>query len=331
MQLSFLGTSSGTPTKNRNVTAITLQKNTKRWYLIDCGEATQHQLLHSPLAIRYLAAIFITHVHGDHCYGLPGLLASATLQGRTEPLLLVVPQAIKQWIESTLQLSETRLSYELQYLIIEELSTPLDTPDFQVLPIALSHRVPSYAFRFSEYAPVPTIKLNHDKLVAEGILPGINWGRLQRGEAVTLEDGRILNPSDYCIEVAAPLPRVVIISGDNDTPNLLAPYLDQVQLVVHESTYTQAIADKVGDIPQHTSAKKIAEFAEQYDVPNLILTHFSARYSTDITPIAEEARCYYHGNLLLAEDFNTYQLDTNNQVHLVEEVVNTEVNTLVYE
>lgn len=320
MFISFLGTSSGTPTKQRNVTGIALQSaRHKRWYLIDCGEGTQHQLLHTALSIRYLNAILITHVHGDHCYGLPGLLASATMHGRTEPLLIIAPAAIEQWLTQTLELSQARLSYSITYSAIESLTAPVSLPDFQVQALALSHRVPSYAFRFEENPTKPTIKLNQDQLKADHIERGAVWGRLQRGETVTLEDGRILNPKDYLINNSASVPRAVIIGGDNDKPELLAPYLNQVQVVVHEATYTQAIADKVGPTPQHSSAKQVAQFAEHYQVPNLVLTHFSARYSADVSPLAEEAHLYYHGALFLAHDFQTYHLDTQNILKLIVE------------
>lgn len=317
MLISFLGTSSGTPTKQRNVTGIALHSaQHKRWYLIDCGEGTQHQLLHTALSIRSLSAILITHVHGDHCYGLPGLLASATMHGRTEPLVIIAPAAIEQWLTQTLELSQARLSYSITYIAIESLVAPVMLPDFQVQAIALSHRVPSYAFRFEEKPTKPSIKLNQDKLKADHIVRGAVWGRLQRGETVTLEDGRILSPKDYLINTSASAPRAVIIGGDNDKPELLAPYLNQVQVVVHEATYTQAIADKVGPNPQHSSAKQVAEFAEHYQVPNLVLTHFSARYSADVSPLEEEARLYYHGALFLAHDFQTYHLDTQNILRL---------------
>ncbi|WP_020561209.1 ribonuclease Z [Thiofilum flexile] len=322
MYLSFLGTSSGTPTKQRNVTGITLQRvKHKRWYLIDCGEGTQHQLLHTSLSLRQLQAILITHVHGDHCYGLPGLLASATLQGRTKPLLIIAPAAIQEWLHSTLTLSQTRLSYTIEYIALESVTEAIQLADFQVQPIALSHRVLSYAFRFEEYPSQPTTKLDQDKLKAANIPPSTVWGRLQSGETVVLEDGRVLKAEDYLLHVPASTPKAMIIGGDNDKPELLAPYLEQVSVVVHEATYVQAVADKVGPTPQHSTAKQVAEFAERYQVPNLVLTHFSPRYSIDISPIVEEATAYYHGRLFLAADFQTYQLNAQGILRLVEEKV----------
>ena len=115
--IQFLGTSSGTPTKQRNVSGLALQESKGRgWYLIDCGEATQHQLLHTKLSLNTLKGIFITHVHGDHCYGLPGLLGSAGMTGRTEPLTIVAPAGIREWIEATQRFTEFHLSFELNFV-----------------------------------------------------------------------------------------------------------------------------------------------------------------------------------------------------------------------
>lgn len=315
MQLTFLGTSSGTPTKQRNVSALALQSTSRHWYLVDCGEATQHQLLRSSLSLRTLHSIFITHVHGDHCYGLPGLLASAVLQGRTEVLQLIVPRDLKTWLEATLQLTQSRMSYPIQFYLIEDLNE-IPLPDFKVQVIPLSHRVESFAFKFIEVLAAPKRRLNQAKLQAEGIPPGKTWGQLQQGLDVHLSEETVLLAQNYLIQAQPRTPNAVIIGGDNDKPELLAPYLDHVKLVVHEATFTQAIADKVGSLPQHSSAKQIAEFAEHYALPNLILTHFSARFSDEMTPIATEVSKYYHGHYFLARDFDSFHLHESGVLEL---------------
>ncbi|CAM5602375.1 Ribonuclease BN [Stutzerimonas stutzeri] len=109
--LVFLGTSSGTPTPARNVTGLALQEDAgKAWYLIDCGEGTQHRLLRMPLSLHDLRAIFITHVHGDHCYGLPGLLASAGMMGRRHPLEIIAPAGIARTLGGGDAAHEPRLA-----------------------------------------------------------------------------------------------------------------------------------------------------------------------------------------------------------------------------
>ncbi|HEY4542163.1 MAG TPA: MBL fold metallo-hydrolase, partial [Noviherbaspirillum sp.] len=103
MEIQFLGTSAGTPTKTRNVSALAIRSlDSRSWYLVDCGEGTQHRILHTRLSLRSLGAIFITHVHGDHCYGLPGLLASAGMHKRTDELSIIGPLAIQGFIKGVL-------------------------------------------------------------------------------------------------------------------------------------------------------------------------------------------------------------------------------------
>lgn len=122
MDLLFLGTSAGVPTKARNVSATAvIEASGSHWYLVDCGEGTQHRLLHTPLSIRDLRAIFITHVHGDHCFGLPGLLASAGMSGRTQPLEVILPAVLHDWVRQGLVASDTFLPFELRLLPVEEL------------------------------------------------------------------------------------------------------------------------------------------------------------------------------------------------------------------
>ena len=104
MNIVFLGTSAGVPTKTRNVTGIAVREERGNgWYLVDCGEGTQHQILHTSLSINALRAIFITHIHGDHCYGLPGILASAAMNGRKAPLKIMAPSGVREWVEATQQ------------------------------------------------------------------------------------------------------------------------------------------------------------------------------------------------------------------------------------
>ena len=123
MEVIFLGTSSGVPTKHRNVTAIAVKMlKSKSWYLVDCGEGTQHQILHTNLSLNNLQAIFITHVHGDHCYGLPGLLASAAMSGRTNSLTIIGPGNIREFIENTQKTTQMRLSFNINFIDVEKVS-----------------------------------------------------------------------------------------------------------------------------------------------------------------------------------------------------------------
>ncbi len=318
MDILFLGTSSGTPTKKRNVTALALLEETSSaWYLVDCGEGTQHQLLHTPLSLHDLHAVFITHVHGDHCYGLPGLLASAGMSGRKKPLQIIAPAAIEGWIKATQQLTQLFLPFELQFSSTESLAD-WKSNNLLVDVTALSHRVPSFAYSFTEAQLEPA--LNTEKLSTDGVPQGPIWGQLRKGVDV-VHEGRMLKSSDY---VCFPhKPRRIVVGGDNDRPELLAETCRQAQVLVHEATYTQAIADKIGEGVGHSAAGAVASFAQSIALPNLVLTHFSPRYqantgqSPSIEDIRAEAAENYHGHLFLAEDFARYRLSKTGQLNRV--------------
>ncbi|WP_407291789.1 ribonuclease Z [Stutzerimonas zhaodongensis] len=303
MDLIFLGTSSGAPTKARNVSGVALLEDSgKGWHLIDCGEATQHQLLHTPLTLHGLRAIFITHVHGDHCYGLPGLLASAGMARRQEPLEIIAPAALEHWIRSTLDMSQSWLPYELRFHATETFAG-WRNPQVQVEATLLSHRVPSWGYRFTEAHADP--RLDTDKLDRDGIPRGPLWGQLARGLAVEHE-GQALCGADYLLPTRQP--RRIVVAGDNDRPALLRETCQGAHVLVHEATYTQPVADAGKLEFGHSTAAQVSAFAQDAGIPNLVLTHFSARYQSvpgrglSIEDIRAEARNSYSGNLVLAED-----------------------------
>ncbi|WP_261841390.1 MBL fold metallo-hydrolase [Aliamphritea ceti] len=257
MFIQFLGTSSGTPTKRRNVSAVALQESKGRnWYLIDCGEATQHQLLHTQLSLNTLQAIFITHVHGDHCYGLPGLLGSAGMTGRTEPLTIVAPRGIREWIEATQRFTAFHLSFELNFLLPEELSTEESTESdeypaelnalsfgqFSVSAVPLVHRVESYAYCFTE--SWVDGELDVEALRASDLPAGPDWGLLQSGVDVS-NAGQLYRACDYVITDTRP--RKVVICGDNAEPSVLQNICSDCDVLVHEATYAQDLAKQAAE------------------------------------------------------------------------------------
>jgi ribonuclease Z len=316
-KLTFLGTSSGVPTKNRNVTSLALQSTVNRdWWMIDCGEATQHRLQHLSLSVHELAGICITHVHGDHTYGLPGLLASASMTGRKRPLILIAPLAVKLWLEATMLHSELFLTYPLVHIDVAANTQVHQEEGLAISRHALSHRAPSVGFRFA--AESTRWKLDSDALRARGVAPGPLWGRLQAGRDITLDDGSVLAAADFR---SAQVERaVVVVGGDNDTPSLLNDACAGAQLLVHEATYTEAVLQKVGPGPTHSSVQRVAQFATERGLPNLILTHFSARYDNPegMAELDAEARQHYAGQLHLAQDFATYELGADGLVRKID-------------
>jgi ribonuclease Z len=327
MEFQFLGTSSGTPSKRRNVTALALRslgasRAARHWSLVDCGEGTQHRILRTPWSLHELAAIFITHMHGDHCYGLPGLLASAGMQNRTAPLTLVGPAPLRPFLEGVMATTELGLPFPIEFVDVTELAgagvlqSPV-LPDLIVRATALSHRMPSWAYSFTEREVER--KLDTAKLEAGGVARGEAWGALQHGREVVLGDGRVLQPRDWLLPGRKP--RKLIVGGDNDRPDLLIAEARDAEVLIHEATYTEAVLQKVGPGPQHSSARMTASAAAAAGVPNLVLTHFSPRYqegegTPSIQELENEAREVYEGQLFLARDFDRYELDREGKLTL---------------
>ncbi len=319
MKLTFLGTSAGMPTTERNVSALALaMDDAKQWYLVDCGESTQHQLLRCRYTLNNLKAIFITHIHGDHMYGLPGLITSASMQGRKAPLLICAPDGVQQFVEAALKYADvTNLPFNIEFIASDQPDFFYEDGQVSVTAHELSHRVPSFAYRFVE--KTRSTQLNIDRLNTLGVPRSELWGLLQKGQSVTLEDGRRIQPED--VLQPPPANRIAIISGDNDKPELLEDALKGCHILVHEATLTEAALQKAGPVWMHSSAQRVAETAERAGVPNLILTHFSGRYqrspnagANSINAIKEEAERFYTGSLGLAQDLSEWSVTRNGQL-----------------
>ncbi|MDP0589543.1 MAG: ribonuclease Z [Candidatus Endonucleobacter bathymodioli] len=314
MRLTFLGTSAGMPTIERNVTALALAMDDSRyWYLVDCGEGTQHQLLHCRYTLSHLQAIFITHVHGDHIFGLPGLVTSASMQGRTAPLTIYGPEGVESFVRHSLMLTDTHeLSFPLTFTRSDFPNFAYQNRELSITSHSLSHCVPSYGYRFSENI-IPH-HLNAIKMEALGVPRGPLWGKLQKGNIVQLDNGHTVLPEQVLAKT--PKKRVVIVGGDNDRPELLESILPEADLLIHEATFTDEVFQQVGPRWKHSTAKNVAQVAAKVNLPNLILTHFSGRYrisaqseEQNINAIRQEAQKFYSGRVELAEDFAIWQLN----------------------
>ena len=321
MQIHFLGTSAGTPTVERNVTSIALQpEGRSEWYMVDCGEGTQQQLLRSPLSLPKLTKIFITHLHGDHCYGLPGLLSSRGLMQASEPLDIYGPRGLKPMLEAMLKYSYVRPMYKLRIHEFNESSELYDDVNEKVKTVKLSHDVPSYAYVIQEQDFAGAFDI--DKAKAAGIPPGPDYGRLKNGETVTLEDGRIFSGAEF---VSDPINgRKIIIAGDNDSAELLANDMADADVMIHEATHTIEAAAGLSFKSRHSTAASVCEIAKNVGLANLILTHFSPRFHlrpqngrSGMDDIADEVKAHYDGSWHLARDFDQYKLGRDKKVECV--------------
>ncbi|MCI1975630.1 MAG: ribonuclease Z [Limosilactobacillus sp.] len=276
MQLEFLGTGAGSPSKQRNVTSVALKllEELNEIWLFDAGEATQHQILHTTIRPRKVTKIFITHLHGDHIFGLPGFLSSRSFQGGNEPLTIYGPVGIKRFVMTALQVSESRLSYPLKFVEIDHNQELFNKRGFKVTAMSLDHKIACYGYRIEE-ADHPG-ELQVEKLRAANIPSGPVYGQLKAGKTVKLDDGRVIDGKDY---IGKPQPgRIIAILGDTrQTPNAVV-LAHKADVLVHESTFAKNEA-KMAHNYYHSTSLQAAEVAKQAGAKKLLLTHISARYT----------------------------------------------------
>ncbi|WP_457607998.1 ribonuclease Z [Nitratifractor sp.] len=305
MELTFLGTSAGIPTRDRNVSALALRpRQSAGWLLFDCGEATQHQVMRSSLSLYRLEKIFITHLHGDHVYGLFGLLASRGMLMAEAPLEIYGPAGLSTLLEKVMDASQLHLPFEIE---LHEVSggERLTFPGYRIETVPLSHSIECYGYVYIE-DPLPG-RFDPERARALGIPEGPLYGRLQRGETVTLPDGRRVESSDI---LGPPRPgKRVVIGGDNDRPELFAPY-GAVDLMIHEATYTQRDFDHLPRKFKHSTARQLGIAARDMGVRSLIATHISPRYDSEerLRELLDELHAHYHGPVTIAHDFLTVTL-----------------------
>lgn len=305
MELIFLGTSAGVPTRTRNVTAIllSLQHPTQAGlWLFDCGEGTQHQMLRTAFNPGKLDKIFITHLHGDHLFGLPGLLCSRSMAGNVQPLTIYGPKGVKEFVDTALRLSGSWTDYPLT---VEEISEGLIMDDGirKVTAHALNHPVECYGYRIEEHDKPGA--LDAQALIAQGVTPGPLFQKLKNGETVTLSDGRIINGVNF-LAPAEPGKKLAIFGDTAPCPSAHALARD-VDLMVHEATLEQAMEEKANS-RGHSSSRQAAQLAFDAGASQLIITHLSSRYDeAGSRQLLAECQAIFP-KTLLAEDFHIVPL-----------------------
>lgn len=306
MELLFLGTGAGIPAKLRNVTSIALKllEERKTVWLFDCGEATQHQILQTALKPRRIEKIFITHLHGDHIFGLPGLLGSRSFQSGDTELTIYGPKGLRQFIVVSLQISDTHLQYPLKIVEIED-GVIFEDDQFIVEAAKLDHAVESFGYRIIEKDKPGT--LNAKKLQEEGVPPGPIYAKLKKGESVELENNKIIHGGDYLGPTIKG--RIITILGDTRTCENAVKLASNADILVHESTFS-ADSEEMAYEYFHSTTSQAAKTAKRADVNVLCLTHISSRYGLeDSKQLVEEAKSIFP-NTYIAHDFFEIEIPT---------------------
>ncbi|HUF26462.1 MAG TPA: ribonuclease Z [Gemmatimonadaceae bacterium] len=293
LTLRFLGTSASRPTVERNVSAIALVREGETM-LFDCGEGTQRQMMRYGISFN-LADIFFTHWHADHVLGVVGLMRTMGLQGRTECLRLWGPRGAARVLRRAEGLGAERLGYavEIEEVVPEQL---IRRRDYAIVPFAVEHGGSSLGYALVE--DERRGRFNPELARELGIPEGPLWGKLHRGNAVTLEDGRVIDAATLVGPTRAG--RRVVITGDTRPCASTVAMAHGADVLVHEATFGDEEETRALETG-HSTAREAARVAREAGVQRLILTHFSARYSRDASALEREAKEEF-ARVLLAKD-----------------------------
>ena len=290
----FLGTGGSWPTVKRNVSAIAVKRGGEI-LLFDCGEGTQRQIQRSGLSYMQIKSIFISHFHGDHFLGLPGLIQTMQLNDRKEPLTIYGPRGISRIVEIVKNLGYFRPSYEIVGKDVDE-GDEIRFDGYSVRPFRVEHNVPALGYVLEE--DMRPGRFNKKKALELGIPEGPLFGRLQRGESIKLKDGRVITPD---MVLGPPRPgRKVVYTGDTKPCNKVVEFARNADLLIHDATFLSELEDVAIEYG-HSTARQAAEIAKEANVDRLVLTHISPRYLDD-RAIEEEAKNIFE-NSIVARDF----------------------------
>ncbi len=293
MKIIPLGTSSGKPTRHRNVSALAVAGEGE-WWLFDCGEGTQMQIARAGLSPQKLAGIFISHLHGDHFNGLPGLLSTMSLDQREKELTLVGPLGIGEYLDLLARLKICYITYPLElrefdarYFADREQELVYESEKLTVTTRPLDHRIFALGFRLEE--KMKPGKFDVEKARELGIQPGPLYSQLQSGRSITLDDGRVVHPSQV---LGPPRPGKVVAHCLDTRPCANAVLLAQnADWLIHEATFTDEFIEESHHFG-HSTAVQAAEIARDANARRLLVTHFSSRFP-DVRPLLEEARSIF--------------------------------------
>lgn len=295
LEVVFLGTAGSIPTPKRSLPAVLIKRKGEQ-IMFDCGEGVQRQMITAGLGFHRKMKVFVTHMHGDHVLGLPGLIQTMALLDRREKLEVYGPLGIRKFMESIRETVQFALTFPIEIREVEEAGAICEEKEYSVQAVWSNHVIPSLAYALVE-APRPG-KFYPEKAKALGVPEGPLWGRLQHGKKVKLENGKIVKPEEV---MGPPRPgRKIVYTGDTKPFNELAKFAANADLLIHDATLDDELAERAEE-DGHSTPSQAAKTAREAKVKKLVLTHISARYK-DASKLLKQAKKIFK-NTVVAEDF----------------------------
>lgn len=292
MKLVFLGTSAAQPTENRGLSCICLERDGEI-LMFDAGEAAQISYMKSGLGWNKKMTIFVTHLHGDHCVGILGLLQTMSMQKRTEKLEIFGPSGIEEFIAANIKVLNFGLTFPVLINIIKE-GKIIENNKYSMYVCKANHSVTAFSYLFVEKDKPG--RFNVEKAKELRIPEGELWNKLQSGESIIIEGKEIL--SQEVLGEKRPGKKIGI-SGDTMPTKELEEFFSKCDYLVFDSTFLDEEKQKAQDT-SHSTAKQAATLAKNANVKNLILTHFSARYKDEVGHLQEAQEI--HNSVVTAKD-----------------------------
>jgi len=300
--VTFLGTSGAVPTTDRAPSAIFINREGDG-LLFDCGEGTQRQMMRFGTGFD-VTALFITHLHGDHILGIPGLVQSWSFNGREEPLTIYTPHGTGHDIETLLTVGDYNPAFPIEIVEISAGDVARESDKYEVRAFQSHHRTTSVGYALVEDDRPG--RFDREKAEAElGIPPGPAYGRLHAGESVELDDGRVVEPEAV---VGDPRPgRKVVYTGDTRPVDATVEIADGADLLIHDGTFAADNEERARKTA-HSTGGEAGEIAARAGAERLALTHISSRYGADPSPIKQEAVDAFDGEVFIPSDGQTVEL-----------------------
>jgi ribonuclease Z len=300
VRVVFLGTAASIPTDARALPSVVVRRKNEV-FMFDCGEGVQRQMIRARVGFHKKMRVFVSHMHGDHVLGLPGLLQSMSLLDRREKLWVYGPVGIRAFVEAIQQTVQFVLTFPVDICEIKCDSVVCDEREYYVEAVRTAHVVPSFGYTLVEKPRAG--RFNPERAKALGVPEGSLWSKLQHGKSVKSVNGKIVKPGQVVGPVRPGLK--IAYSGDTRSTRSLVKLAKGADLLVHEATLMDELADRAKR-DGHSTPSQAALIAKKAGVKRLILTHVSARYR-DVAPMLKEARKIFKATDV-AEDFMTFEL-----------------------